>query len=449
MVTNLRHSGPGIGYLDNRYVNIDGDIMTGDLIINSDLEVNGTVEVGTTTVRGYLGVGVTPSLGAIHIQGYSIDSAGLHAERNTNDTWGAYNTFRKRRGATTASQENDWVGGIMNYLYDGANWVVSSGIWGQSTDSTSNQAKSDIVFLLSTDEDLNPDDEKWRITSSGTLQPYANNTQEIGSSGKKVRNIYVSGTSYTGNIVGTGFLDVAGTVNTGTSIVEGDFTVTGTANITGKINTNEIILSNSGQSVLWFKEGATSQGAFFYDPSTNVFGFGRYSGGVWAGYQFYWDQDDNITVLNDNTKVVGWLNVSSTAKVGTTDVYGNINLTGYITGENRLTDFTIFDPGSIYDLDSQLFIGRSIHPLTFTKIEIEGNTTTVDVAGDLKYADDFRTLGTSRVLSAFDTTSGYTVHTSDIVSGTVPSGKVIYLDFDAKPGANLKQLQVHLEWDYD
>ena len=83
-----------------------------------------------------------------------------------------------------------------------------------------------------------------------------------------------------------------------------------------------------------------------------------------------------------------------------------------------------------------------------SKDQVELDTSGAEVAGDLKYADDFQGMASSVVINDFDTTSGKRTDTS-IASGAVASGKAIYLSFDSQPSDTIKQMHVHIEWDFD
>jgi hypothetical protein len=110
-------------------------------------------------------------------------------------------------------------------------------------------------------------------------------------------------------------------------------------------------------------------------------------------------------------------------------------------------NFTILNPFGDYDIDTQIFIAWARDALTITKIQIELDSAANEVAGDLKYADDFLALGNATVINDFDTTSGKRTDTS-ITSGSVASGKAIYLQFDSQPNAAIKQMHVHIEWEF-
>lgn len=114
---------------------------------------------------------------------------------------------------------------------------------------------------------------------------------------------------------------------------------------------------------------------------------------------------------------------------------------------NRTWDFTIIDPSGVYDEDTQIFVAVARDDLVITRIRVELDATTNQVAGDLKYADSFIGLANAVVVNDFDTTSGLRNDTS-ITSGSVASGKCIYLQFDSQPNAAINQMHVHIEWNF-
>jgi len=106
-------------------------------------------------------------------------------------------------------------------------------------------------------------------------------------------------------------------------------------------------------------------------------------------------------------------------------------------------DFTIINPSGTYDNDTQIFIMWAKVDLIITNIQIELDISTQEVAGDLKYADDFQALGNATVIQAFDTTSGKSNNTLD---SSVASGKAIYLQFDNQPNTAINQMHVHIQY---
>lgn len=126
----------------------------------------------------------------------------------------------------------------------------------------------------------------------------------------------------------------------------------------------------------------------------------------------------------------------------------NLKTTGLIKNMTQCWDFCVFNPSIAYNIDTQVFLLYVKSALTITKLHVELNTTAQEVAGDLKYADDFTALTNATVINDFDTTSGVRTDTS-ITSGAVAAGKCVYIQFDSQPNIAITQMQVHVEYDLD
>jgi len=113
--------------------------------------------------------------------------------------------------------------------------------------------------------------------------------------------------------------------------------------------------------------------------------------------------------------------------------------------KNRAWDLTLLSPNGVYGMDTQVFLLWTIEPIIITNIRIELDANTNQVAGDLKYADDFITLANAAVINDFDTTAGVR-NDSSISNPAVQSGKAIYLQFDSEPSADIAQMHVHIEY---
>lgn len=149
-----------------------------------------------------------------------------------------------------------------------------------------------------------------------------------------------------------------------------------------------------------------------------------------------------ISFGNENLTTTGTLDVTGTATLT------NITTTNNIKSMPRYWDFTLMDPNGLYDIDAQVFIAWAPAALTITKIQVELDNTLAQVAGDLKYANAFIGFASPVVINDFDTTSGKRTDTS-ITSGSVASGKAIYLQFDSQPASSINQMHVHIEYDFD
>jgi hypothetical protein len=139
------------------------------------------------------------------------------------------------------------------------------------------------------------------------------------------------------------------------------------------------------------------------------------------------------------------------AKAGYIDqsvVSGATPTFGDIKGETKVTSVTIMNPSGAYTLDTQIPIMRAKSALTVTAIYVTLNTTSYEVAGDLKWADNLTSFTNATVINDFDTTSGVRTDTS-ISSGSVASGKEVYLQFDSQPNVAVTFMKIDIHWDID
>lgn len=134
---------------------------------------------------------------------------------------------------------------------------------------------------------------------------------------------------------------------------------------------------------------------------------------------------------------------------GATLTQTNITTTNNIKSMPHYLDKTLIDPNGVYDIDAQVFLMWAPAALTVTKIQVELDANPlIEPTGDFKYADDFITLANPVIINDWDTAAGKRTDTS-ITSGSVASGKAIYLQFDTTPSSTIKQMHIHMEWDFD
>lgn len=86
--------------------------------------------------------------------------------------------------------------------------------------------------------------------------------------------------------------------------------------------------------------------------------------------------------------------------------------------------------------------------ITVTNLEARTSSASYEIAGDLKWADARIGLANAAVIETFDTTSGVRTDAA-IASGSVGSGKFVYLVFDAAPNALDTDDLILITWDYD
>ena len=127
----------------------------------------------------------------------------------------------------------------------------------------------------------------------------------------------------------------------------------------------------------------------------------------------------------------------------------DLGIVANIAGEPKHFRFTIFDPLAVQTDDGEVCIVPAIDAaITVTKLEVTLNASANEVLGDLKYADTFIGLANPVVINDFDTTSGVRSD-STITSGSVASGKAIYISFDSAPNTAITQMCVDVTYDYD
>jgi len=117
---------------------------------------------------------------------------------------------------------------------------------------------------------------------------------------------------------------------------------------------------------------------------------------------------------------------------------------------DRHWNFNIWKPNSVYDDDTQVCIDPNTNAaLTITKIIVTCNADPgTELDFNLKFADAFIGLANATVIAAMDTTNG-AAEVSSFSDATVPAGKCVYIEFDGDPDANITQVSIKVDWDYD
>jgi len=121
-----------------------------------------------------------------------------------------------------------------------------------------------------------------------------------------------------------------------------------------------------------------------------------------------------------------------------------------ITGNHHFR-LTIIDPNGVFDIDSQVCIVPVTEAaLTITRIDVtcDANPDT-ELDFDLKFANAFIGLASATVIDELNTTNGVTTITSGFNDATVPASKCIYIQFNADPDADIKQLSIDVTYDFD
>jgi len=172
------------------------------------------------------------------------------------------------------------------------------------------------------------------------------------------------------------------------------------------------------------------------------------------GTDFVFNDDIN-TNLAKVTGVLASVSHQNTALASCSTLQTNASgifsckTSGVISGLRKTLKFTLIDPNAAFDLDTQFGVWTNTDAsLTVTKLSVELDATGNEIAGDLKWADDFATFANATVINDFDTTSGVRVDTS-ITAGSVPAGKLIYIQFDSDPAGAITNASFAVEYNYD
>lgn len=125
---DVKHSGPSVGHLDSRYVNVTGDTSTGPQIINTNstaalvVEQDGVVDnvLVVDTTNGRVGVNTIPTIASLDIAGNSISIT-----RSSNDVFAP--TFLGRKNVNGAAVFNGvYTFQLSGYGYNGSSYLQNA-----------------------------------------------------------------------------------------------------------------------------------------------------------------------------------------------------------------------------------------------------------------------------------------------------------------------------------
>ncbi|KKK57755.1 hypothetical protein LCGC14_3051290 [marine sediment metagenome] len=157
-------------------------------------------------------------------------------------------------------------------------------------------------------------------------------------------------------------------------------------------------------------------------------------------------QDENITLGaqtldHDGTDFV----FNDSVNLGANALTTSVN----IKSEPKEWNFNIINPLATQTEDTQVCIIVSTSAaLTISNIKITLDAAGNEVAGDLMFADAFIGFANATVINVCDTTSGV-LDDSAMADGTIPSGKVVYFQFDSAPNTAITQMGWKITWSYD
>lgn len=130
------------------------------------------------------------------------------------------------------------------------------------------------------------------------------------------------------------------------------------------------------------------------------------------------------------------------------------NLLTTLALKDRVLSGEIAGPADYYTgVRPQIFLYKTLAAITIVSIHIHGpdSTPTTEFAGDLKFADDAFTgsFANATLIRACDTTSGVLTATTGFNDATVPSGKYIYIQMDAAPHIDWKDIFFQILYNFD
>lgn len=133
----------------------------------------------------------------------------------------------------------------------------------------------------------------------------------------------------------------------------------------------------------------------------------------------------------------------------TTITAGNVSdLRSFFNVKTR--SMTIPMPSVMYNSSrAQVAFFKTRAAITIRKIIVETGSTSYQVAGDLKYADDQTSFANATVIDVCDTASGVFSATTGFDDATVPAEKWIYFQLDSAPNSALSSFTVQIEYTYD
>lgn len=115
--------------------------------------------------------------------------------------------------------------------------------------------------------------------------------------------------------------------------------------------------------------------------------------------------------------------------------------------ETKHIRLTIINPFSIYDISNLICLVPELDgSIIISQIRVTLDSSSYNIAADLKYADTFIGLANPAVIHVLDTSSGV-LDTTSISNGSVSAGKAIYISFDSQPDVNIKQIAIDISFE--
>lgn len=139
----------------------------------------------------------------------------------------------------------------------------------------------------------------------------------------------------------------------------------------------------------------------------------------------------------------------------TVDIGGGVLVTKKIKYSNLIASNVervrglVIQPNVVYNNRPQIVMIRADAALTISRILIRCSTTAHELECTMKYADSSILFQNPVTIAVCDTTNGYKLITSGFTNASVPSGKIIYLLFDAEPNAAIKDFYIEVFYSYN
>ena len=108
----------------------------------------------------------------------------------------------------------------------------------------------------------------------------------------------------------------------------------------------------------------------------------------------------------------------------------------------RQWNFSVINPKGVYSSDTHIFIAHIFGDIEVLEIHVELNITSQQIDANLMHSPNFVSVnGAGTLINSLDTTAGV-LETTSITAPKVDDGRHVYLEFDAEPHEDIKQMHV-------
>jgi len=158
----------------------------------------------------------------------------------------------------------------------------------------------------------------------------------------------------------------------------------------------------------------------------------------------------------DTLKFIDWRltqdGTSGSSNMGKIDAWvGEASASIVALGASPTETFsaTLIAPADLYGLRPQIPLLRTTGSITLTRIHLSCSSTSIDIDGKLKYADNTSSFSGSVLVDICDTTSGLVTIASGFDDATINENKYLYFEFTAEPDGDLDDVYLELQYTYD